>query len=575
MLFYCFMTQETALTILKTGANVFLTGEPGAGKTYVINQYIAWAEAAGLNVAVTASTGIAATHIGGMTIHSWSGVGIKDSLSPYDLENITTKEKNVKRMKTAQVLVIDEISMLDGKVLDMVDKVLRVIRQKNEAFGGMQVIVVGDFFQLPPVTRQGDVMRYAFESYAWQGLKPLTCYITEQYRQDDEMLLSLLSSIRRNEIEEDHYTLLQEQTEIAFEHIEPTRLYTHNADVDAVNDAKLKELPGTAYTYRMDGVGRRPLVETLTKNCLSPQVLTLKEDAMVMCTKNNFEAGYVNGTLARVVRFQEGLPVVELMDGTQITIKPVTWEVIEDKKVLASIEQLPLRLAWAITVHKSQGMSLDAAEVDLSKAFVYGQGYVALSRVRTLEGLKVNGMHPNALQVDPKIVQADKRFHADSEAAEDAFNEMDEKEIESMHERFVVAHGGKVPTGDVIARPSVERTKQESTYAQTHTLLKEGKTIQQIMRARNLTESTVWNHIEKLQEDGDLKSEEVSQLEPNDVDWETVRITLDEIMGREGTVLLKPIFEGANEQFDYNLIRLARIQYRLEGKEILKEEMVF
>ena len=130
------MTQETALTILKTGANVFLTGEPGAGKTYVINQYIAWAEAAGLNVAVTASTGIAATHIGGMTIHSWSGVGIKDSLSPYDLENITTKEKNVKRMKTAQVLVIDEISMLDGKVLDMVDKVLRVIRQKNEAFGG-------------------------------------------------------------------------------------------------------------------------------------------------------------------------------------------------------------------------------------------------------------------------------------------------------------------------------------------------------------------------------------------------------------------------------------------------------
>lgn len=569
------MTQETALTILKTGANVFLTGEPGAGKTYVINQYIAWAEAAGLNVAVTASTGIAATHIGGMTIHSWSGVGIKDSLSPYDLENITTKEKNVKRMKTAQVLVIDEISMLDGKVLDMVDKVLRVIRQKNEAFGGMQVIVVGDFFQLPPVTRQGDVMRYAFESYAWQGLKPLTCYITEQYRQDDEMLLSLLSSIRRNEIEEDHYTLLQEQTEIAFEHIEPTRLYTHNADVDAVNDAKLKELPGTAYTYRMDGVGRRPLVETLTKNCLSPQVLTLKEDAMVMCTKNNFEAGYVNGTLARVVRFQEGLPVVELMDGTQITIKPVTWEVIEDKKVLASIEQLPLRLAWAITVHKSQGMSLDAAEVDLSKAFVYGQGYVALSRVRTLEGLKVNGMHPNALQVDPKIVQADKRFHADSEAAEDAFNEMDEKEIESMHERFVVAHGGKVPTGDVIARPSVERTKQESTYAQTHTLLKEGKTIQQIMRARNLTESTVWNHIEKLQEDGDLKSEEVSQLEPNDVDWETVRITLDEIMGREGTVLLKPIFEGANEQFDYNLIRLARIQYRLEGKEILKEEMVF
>lgn len=569
------MTQETALKVLKTGANVFLTGEPGAGKTYVINQYIAWAEAAGLTVAVTASTGIAATHIGGMTIHSWSGIGIKDTLSPYDLENITSKEKNVKRMQAAHILVIDEISMLDGKVLDMVDKVLRTIRQKNEAFGGLQVILVGDFFQLPPVTRQGDVMRYAFESYAWQGLKPLTCYITEQYRQDDEMLLSLLSSIRRNEIEEDHYTLLQEQTEITYEQIEPTRLYTHNADVDAVNDAKLAELPGTARTYKMQGMGRKPLIESLTKNCLSPAVLTLKEDAMVMCTKNNFEAGYVNGTLARVVRFEEGLPVIELMDGTQITIKPVTWEVVEDKKVLAQIEQLPLRLAWAITVHKSQGMSLDAAEVDLSKAFVYGQGYVALSRVRTLQGLKVNGMHPNALQVDPKIVQADARFHSEAEQAEEAFAAMEEKEVEAMHERFVVALGGRLPTDDVVVRQPAERTKQQSTFAQTLELLKEGKSVSQIMRARNLTETTVWNHIERLVIDGELTPEDVLHLEPADIDWQTARLTLDEIMAREGIERLKPIFEAANEAFDYSLIRLARIQFQLEGKEVEKDEVVF
>ena len=223
--------------------------------------------------------------------------------------------------------------MLDGRTLDMVDKILRNVFQKQEAFGGLQVILVGDFFQLPPVTRQGDVMRYAFESYAWEGLKPLVCYITEQYRQEDEMLLSLLSSIRRNEIEEDHYTLLQEQTEIAFEQVEPTRLYTHNADVDAVNAQKLAELPGSMKTFRMQGTGRKPLVEGLVKNCLSPETLTLKEDAMVMCTKNNFEEGYVNGTLARVVRFEEGLPVIELMDGTQITMKPVTWEIVEDKSV--------------------------------------------------------------------------------------------------------------------------------------------------------------------------------------------------------------------------------------------------
>lgn len=570
------MIQYRALEILKTGANVFLTGEPGAGKTYVLNQYIAWLEAAGLNVAVTASTGIAATHIGGMTIHSWSGIGIKDSLSPYDLEQILSREKIVKRMKSTNVLVIDEISMLDGSALDMVDKILRNVFQKSEAFGGLQVILVGDFFQLPPVTRRGDTMRYAFESYAWQGLKPLVCYITEQYRQEDEMLLGLLGSIRRNEIEEDHYTLLNEQTEIAFEQVEPTRLYTHNADVDAVNNERLAELPGTAHNYRMQGTGRKPLIEGLVKNCLSPETLTLKEDAMVMCTKNNFEEGYVNGTLARVVRFEEGQPVIQLMDGTTITMKPVTWEIVEDKKVLAQIEQLPLRLAWAITVHKSQGMSLDAAEVDLSKAFVYGQGYVALSRVRTLDGLKVNGMHPNALQVDPKIVHADKRFHEESDAAEDAFAAMEENEIEKMHERFVVALGGKVPTGEVVSRQPTEPAKKKvDTFAQTHELLKEGKSVSQIMRARNLTESTVWSHIERLAADKTISIEDTRSLEPTDGEWLSIRERLYAIMEEEGTELLKPIFEAANEEYSYDLIRLGRVQFGLTEPGLMSEENIF
>jgi len=226
------MTQDRALDILKTGANVFLTGEPGAGKTYVINQYINYLEASGLHVAVTASTGIAATHIGGMTIHSWSGVGIKDSLTAQDLDFIASKEKVVKRIKDANVLVIDEISMLDGKIFKAVDLIMRTIRASEEPFGGVQIVCIGDFFQLPPVTRQGDAMTYAFMSDAWVAMRPLICYLSEQHRQEDELFLSLLGSIRTGEVEEDHYTLLQEQKDIAYEDIEPTRLYTHNADVD-------------------------------------------------------------------------------------------------------------------------------------------------------------------------------------------------------------------------------------------------------------------------------------------------------------------------------------------------------
>lgn len=563
------MTQERALDILKTGVNVFLTGEPGAGKTYVINQYVAWLEAAGLNVAVTASTGIAATHIGGMTIHSWSGIGIKDSLTPHDLEIISTKERIVKRAKSAQVLVIDEISMLDGKVLDMVDQVLRTVRQKQEPFGGLQIVCIGDFFQLPPVTRQGDMMRYAFESNAWLNMKPLICYITEQYRQDDEMLLGLLGSIRRNEIEEEHYTLLNEQKEIAYENIEPTRLYTHNADVDAVNSQKLSELPGSGKKFQMAGKGKKPLIEGLVKNCLSPEMLILKEDAMVMCTKNNFEAGYVNGTLARVVRFDEGYPVIETTEGKEILMKTTTWELAEDGKVLASIEQLPLRLAWAITVHKSQGMSLDAAEIDLSKAFVYGQGYVALSRVRSLDGLKILGMHPNALQVDPKIVQQDTKFHKESEVAEDAFIAMEDKEVAEMHDRFVVANGGRIPKDDevgLVRKNAQSKVHAESTYILTKDLLLEGREIKDIADARSITETTVWTHIEKLADDGHLVSEDISHLEPKDIDWSEAREVLDIAMKKYGTEKLKPLYEAANEEYDYTLVRLARMQFTLEGK---------
>jgi ATP-dependent DNA helicase PIF1 len=567
------MTQERALDILKTGANVFLTGEPGAGKTYVINQFVAWLEASGLNVAVTASTGIAATHIGGMTIHSWSGVGIKDFLTPNDLDIITTKERIVKRAKAAQVLVIDEISMLDGKVLDMVDQVLRTVRHSEESFGGLQIVCIGDFFQLPPVTRRGDMMRYAFECNAWLNMKPLICYITEQYRQDDEMLLGLLGSIRRNEIEEEHYTLLNEQKEIAYENIEPTRLYTHNEDVDAVNSQKLSELPGSAKKFQMSAKGKKPMIEGLVKNCLSPEMLILKEDAMVMCTKNNFDGGYVNGTLARVVRFDEGFPVIETTEGKEITMKTTSWELAEDGKILASIEQLPLRLAWAITVHKSQGMSLDAAEIDLSKAFVYGQGYVALSRVRSLDGLKILGMHPNALQVDPKIVLQDAKFHTESTSAEDAFIAMEDNEVTEMHERFVVAHGGKMPKeGEVglVRKNAQSKVHAESTYVLTKDLLLEGRAIKDIANVRSLTETTVWTHIEKLAADGHLVADNLKHLEPDDVDWSNAREILDAAIKKHGTEKLKPIYEEADEEYDYTLVRLARMQFALERESAVE-----
>lgn len=556
------MNQARALDILKTGANVFLTGEPGSGKTYVINQYIAWLEAAGIHVAVTASTGIAATHIGGMTIHAWSGVGARDTINQYDLDQIMTREKLVKRLKKAQVLIIDEISMIDGTMLDMVDVIARTARQKTDAFGALQVIFVGDFFQLPPVTRMGNMMRYGFESRAWENARPLICYLSDQFRQEDEQLLSLLNAIRRNEIEEEHYTLLNEQTEISYENIEPTRLYTHNADVDAVNNTKLAALTGKPKTFKMSARGSKPLLEGLVKNCLSPDTLVLKEDAMVMCTKNNFEAGYVNGTLAKVVDFERetGLPIIETTEGKRIVMNTTTWDFIEDGKTLAQVEQIPLRLAWAITVHKSQGMSLDAVEVDLSKAFVFGQGYVALSRVRTLAGLKVLGLSSNALSVDPKIVRRDAGFRSESEAAEETFVALDTADLHTMHEQFVTALGGKIPKpGEVkVKKTSFERIQKESTYALTRQFILEGKKIATIAKEREMNVSTIIGHVEKLAEEKQITAGDLKQIFEYDFDLDAALKSIGDAIEKHGAEKLKPLYEETGELYDYESIRLIR-----------------
>lgn len=559
------MTQDRALDILKTGANVFLTGEPGAGKTHVINHYTAWLHAAGIPVAITASTGIAATHIGGLTIHSWSGVGTRDELTPRDIDAITSKEYVVKRMQKTKVLIIDEISMLDAHVLDMVDRILRAARGQSEPFGGVQLVCVGDFFQLPPIMRNNEPVRYAFSAKAWQAATPIVCYLSDQHRHEDDLLRGLLSAIRTNTVDETHYSLLEEQQDIGYEDVEPTRLFTHNAAVDSLNYEQLKALPASKKAYRMQRKGNKLLTDGLARSCLSPEALTICEDAMVMCTKNNFEAGYANGTLGRVVGFEVDtkMPRIETADGREIVVKPATWSIMDHGKPIAEITQVPLRLAWAITVHKSQGMSLDAVEMDLQNAFVYGQGYVALSRVRTLTGLKVLGLNPNALQVDPLIVERDTDFKSMSEQTDAEFAAMEEDDIYALHKDFVTAHGkqmpGKVAPGELPKKPT-----PKSTYEQTREALEQTPDIEAVAKQRGLTSTTIISHIEQLCETGAYPRSAVASLLPAKPDWSKARAELFPIMEAQGIEKLRPIYDAANGAYDYPYLRLARLLYQDE-----------
>src|SRR3990167_5310162 len=257
------MTQDEALAILKTGLNIFLTGEPGSGKTHTINRYVAWLRERAVEPAVTASTGIAATHIGGMTIHSWSGIGIKREVSDYDIEMIQSREKTAKRILGTKVLIIDEISMLDAATLESVDKVLRTLRrrplQPEEPFGGLQVIFVGDFFQLPPVSKKEEV-RFAFESAVWKEANPVICYLSEQHRQEDGDFLDMLSAIRRGAFSAAHRTRLKSRVGILSKQTIATRLYTHNENVDRINRESLGKIEGATKVFHMTTRGAQRLV---------------------------------------------------------------------------------------------------------------------------------------------------------------------------------------------------------------------------------------------------------------------------------------------------------------------------
>jgi ATP-dependent exoDNAse (exonuclease V) alpha subunit len=403
---------------MMSGQSVFLTGAPGAGKTYVLNQFIRSAMRAGKNVAVTASTGIAATHIGGTTIHSWSGLGIKDFLTDWDRERLQSTDRLIKRYNAADVLVIDEVSMLHGNRLNMVNEVAKLLRKSDKPFGGLQVVLVGDLFQLPPISRGGEAVDFAHLSAAWAELSPKICYITEQHRVGaGDALLDLLQAMRRGDINELHEAALQERLrEKRPGDLVVTRLYSHNMDVDSINQRHLKDIERDGKLYQMQTSGQAAKIESLVKSVLAPEQLELKPGAEVMFVANNFPLGYVNGTRGRVIDFVDNLPVVALASGREIKVERHSWKLEEDGKTRAEVAQLPLRLAWAITIHKSQGMSLDAAEIDLSRSFTPGMGYVALSRVRSMDGVYLTGVNQMALQLHPLIFEFDAELRNDSEA---------------------------------------------------------------------------------------------------------------------------------------------------------------
>lgn len=420
--------QQLAYDYMCQGLNVFITGPGGTGKSLLIHKFNTEFRNK-RTIAITSTTGISALLIGGTTLHSYAGIGLGNGTVDELYEKVRMNPKAKQRWNRVDTLIIDEISMLSPELLDKLDQLASKIRYSGASslplnlrkpFGGIQLIFAGDFLQLPVVNNSDT---FAFESKSWEKCVHKVVHLTEIMRQKDAEFQKALSELRMGEISKETRKLLESRVGVELSNtngIKPTKIFTTNAMVDIINEVELdnlvKEDPTLEfYEYETsidfyDFVrNRNQMMEKYRKSCIAPEQIQLCKGAQVMLLHNlDLERGLANGSRGVVVDFigdNKILPIVRFVNGEETIIDDYTWEIEEDGKKQVSITQMPLKLAWAVSVHRSQGCTLDYAEIDLSNVFEYGQAYVALSRVKTKDGLSISNINFDCIRAHPKARQ--------------------------------------------------------------------------------------------------------------------------------------------------------------------------
>ncbi len=411
--------QKEAYDAILEGKSVFLTGPGGTGKSYLLGLLAKdIPQRTGKVVGITALTGCAALLIGNgaKTLHSWAGVGLGKNSAEVHATSIRKMTPLAQRWRKTSVLVIDEVSMLTPEFLELLEEVARIVRRNERPFGGLQIVFVGDFLQLPPVSKNGEI-RFAFESPVWNRVVEKTVKLRRIFRQKDNSFQEVLEEARMGELSDASVKLLQTRMDLPYESnpIQPTMLFTRKADVESINKSNLESLPGQVYTYTARTLpSGHPVseitrvVEKMDKEAPYVSSLHLKKGAQVMLLKNlDQELGLVNGSRGVVVDFKEApsnIPIVEFLNGHRCEILHEIWTSENDPPI--ERQQIPLRLAYALTIHKAQGATLDCALIDIGPStFEYGQAYVALSRVKNLESLYVFDVWKNAFKAHPTVKQ--------------------------------------------------------------------------------------------------------------------------------------------------------------------------
>ena len=564
------MKQSTALKLLKLGKNVFITGSAGTGKTYLLRQYIEYLKERQIYPTIVAPTGIAASHLKGQTIHSFFSLGIRDTVVDNGYVEFLLKKGYLKsRFKKLKVLIIDEISMVSPEIFSSMSRVLQAFKENPEPFGGVQVVISGDFFQLPPISKEPKEKRFAWQSPTWRLLELNSCYLQEKFRQDDDKLIEVLDNIRSGMISETTHALLSSRWHKVLDvDFNPTRLYTHNIDVDRINLEELNRIDEKAHLFKYTSKGSERNVEKIFKTALILEELTLKKGAVVLFIKNNPDKGYVNGTTGVITGFDGENPIVKTSEGQRIKVTSEDWTIENDNaETIATVSQIPLRLAWAITIHKSQGMTLDAAEIDLGKTFEVGQGYVALSRIKHLHGLRLIGLNDMALRVDPLILRIDEPIKRASEKSSDEIANYGKEELEKDYVHYIRMLGGltnfvQIEQEKKLLRVGKVSTKNDiPTHIKTKALLESCDTINEIAKSRSLTKSTILNHFSILKKEDETI--DLQKFKPRGERATEVEKAIEELHKKkkaedfreDGTLKLKSIFDELNQKISYEKIR--------------------
>ncbi len=399
--------QQNAMELLNKSENIFLTGVAGSGKSFLLQHFLK--DKNSKTHPVVASTGAAAVLVKGVTFHSFFGLGILEGGPEKTIQRALKDGRLKKRINNVDTIIIDEISMIPGVAFEVAENICREVRKSQVPWGGIRIIAVGDFGQLPPVSIGGKEKDWAFQNHTWENSNFQVAYLKTIMRTQDEKFLRVLNFIRNGQVNFEVNEFLNSKIKKPTDDFTGTILFSHRNSVEDYNLTKLSNLKGDLLTFKTAYSGSSKFLEAIKKASPVPEVLQLKIGALVMIRKNDPQGAYVNGTLGTVKSAKEGELRVEMINGNTAKLEPETFSYMNaEGEVVAAAENFPVNLAWATTIHKSQGITLDAATIDLSRVFEAGQAYVALSRVKSSDALFLSGWNPNAIRASAEV----KTFHA-------------------------------------------------------------------------------------------------------------------------------------------------------------------